>query len=205
MKQSCVLARSRAALAAVLSMTIVAACAEPSTQPRVPTRAPNSGTSAEVTLGTLDGANAAFGQLGATTDRVNLTIPTQFHAQNPCAGGRFGEIVVFTGDQHLVFSQTTTANGHLSTMLHWNADQVIGVGQFTGFLYRATGVTQDHIVSNVPLPYTETSTNSYHIIGQGQATNMDLHETVHVTVDANGRVSAWVTDYNFECQGNPTF
>jgi hypothetical protein len=204
MKPRFVLGRFRAALAAALSV-IAAACAESATQPGVGIRVPNGGTSAEVTVPIIDGANTAFAQLGATTDRVNLTIPTQFHAQNPCAGGRFGEIVVFTGDQHLVFSQTTTANGHLSSMVHWNADQVIGVGQFTGFLYRATGVTQDHIVSNVPLPYTETSTNSYHIIGQGQATNMDLHETVHMTVDANGRVSAWVTDYNFACHGDPTF
>jgi hypothetical protein len=126
-----------------------------------------------------------------------MNIPTLFHAQNPCAGGRFGEIVVFTGNQHLVFSQTSTANGHLSTMIHWNADDVIGIGQFTGFQYRATGVTQDHVVSSAPLPYTETMINNYHIIGQGQATNMDLKETTHITIDANGNVSASVSDYNF--------
>ena len=60
-------------------------------------------------------------------------------------------------------------------------------------------------MSNAPLPYTETLTNNYHIIGQGQATKMDLTETTHVTVDANGYVTAWVTDYNFACHQDPTF
>lgn len=198
------LVRSRATLVALITATCMAACAESPSQPVARLRSPNGGLLADVTA-TLDGPNAASGQLGTTTDRVNLQIPTLFHAQNPCAGGRFGEIVVFTGNQHLVFSQTSTANGHLSTMIHWNADDVTGIGQYTGFAYRATGVTQDHVVSNAPLPYTETMTNNYHIIGQGQATNMDLKETTHVTVDANGNVSAWVTDYNLVCQGTATF
>lgn len=34
---------------------------------------------------------------------------------------------------------------------------------------------------------------------------MDLHETMHVTIDANGNLSAWVTDYNFSCHGDRTF
>ena len=198
------LVRSRATLVALLSATYMAACAEAPSQPIARTRSPNNGMLADVTA-TLDGPNAASGQLGATTDKVNLNIPTVFHAQNPCAGGRFGEIVVFTGNQHLVFSQTSTANGHLSTMIHWNADDVTGIGQYTGFAYRATGVTQDHVVSNVPLPYTETATNNYHIIGQGQATNMDLKETTHITIDANGNVSAWVADYTLVCHGTATF
>ena len=34
---------------------------------------------------------------------------------------------------------------------------------------------------------------------------MDLKETTHVTVNANGEVTAWVTDYNFDCHQNATF
>jgi len=196
--------RSRT-IALTLTTIAAVACSDAPTQSTASIRQPNGGALSDVTPPTLDGSNSASGQLGAYTDKLNLQIPTGFHAQNPCAGGRFGEIVVFTGNQHLVFSQTSTANGHLSTMLHWNADDVIGIGQFTGFQYRATGVTQDHVVSNATLPYTETTTNNYHIIGQGQATNMDLKETTHVTVDANGYVTAWVTDYNFVCHGTATF
>jgi len=198
------LVRSRATLVALISATVIAGCAESPSQPVARLRSSTSGMLADVSA-TLDGPNAASGQLGTITDKVNLTIPTLFHAQNPCAGGRFGEIAVFTGNQHLNFTQTSTANGHLSTMIHWNADDVTGIGQYTGFAYRATGVTQDHVVSNAPLPYTETTTNNYHIIGQGQATNMDLKETTHVTVDANGNVSAWVADYTFVCHGTETF
>jgi len=188
-----------------LSAVAISACTESPTQLPASSPMPNGAALSSVTPPTLDGSNSVSGQLGSTTEKVDLQIPTQFHAQNPCAGGRFGEIVVFTGNQHLVFSQTSTANGHLNTMIHWNADDVTGIGQFTGMQYRATGVTQDHVVSNAPLPYTETTINNYHIIGQGQATNMDLKETTHVTVDANGSVTAWVTDYSFVCHGDPTF
>ena len=84
-------------------------------------------------------------------------------------------------------------------------DDITGVGQYTGFAYRATGVTQDHTVINGDFPYTETMINNYHVIGQGQATNGNLHETVHYTVNANGEITAYVTDYNFDCQGTPSF
>ena len=187
-------------MVALLSATVVAGCAEVPSQPVANTRSPNTGIAAS-----FDASNIASGQLGSTTDKVDLQIPSVFAAQNPCAGGRFGEIVVFTGNQHLVFSQTSTANGHLTTMIHWNADGVNGIGQYTGFAYKATGVTSDHMVSSVPLPYTETDINNYHIIGQGQATNMDLKETTHITVDANGNVTADVADYTFVCHGTATF
>jgi hypothetical protein len=177
----------------------LAACADAptATRPLSPT-APAAALIADAT------PNVGTGSL-AGMDRVNVTIPTQFHAQNPCAGGRFGEIVVFTGDQHLVFFESSMANGHLNTKLQWNAEGVTGLGQFTGFTYRATGVTQDHTINSAALPYEYTMINNYHIIGQGQATNMDLHETLHVTINANGDVSASVSDYDFACHGDRTF
>lgn len=188
--------RTRSALAALIAAATLAACAEAPTA-----AAPRTASAARLDVTPL--ANIGSGQLTAN-ERVNITIPTQFAAQNPCAGGRFGEIVVFTGDQHLVFDQTSTGNGHVSTLLHWNAEDITGIGQYTGLDYRATGITQDKQV-DATLPYSETMTNNYHIIGQGQATNLDLHETVHVTIDANGWVTAWVTDYNFSCKQSPTF
>ena len=197
------LVRSRATLVVLLSATVMAGCAESPSQPVARLRTPNGEMLTDVTA--AEGANTTSGQLGTATDKVNLVIPTLFAAQNPCAGGRSGEIVVFTGNQHLNFTQVSTVNGHVSMMVHWNADDVTGIGQYTGLAYRATGVTSDHWVSNAPLPYTETMINNYHIIGQGQATNMDLKETTHVTIDANGNVTASVADYTFVCHGTATF
>ena len=194
MRRQVTIVNAAAALLATLSL---GACAD------APATAPTAAHAVASAAGDLvDVPTVVTAKLGG--DRVNLTIPTQFHAQNPCAGGRFGEIVVFEGEQHLVFFQSSTANGRLNTKLQWNAEGVTGVGQYTGLAYRATGVTQEHTVSGAPLPYTETMINNYHIIGQGKATNLDLHETVHITVNANGEVSAWVTDYNFSCKQDPT-
>lgn len=180
------------------SALALAACADAPTASRA--LAPSTAAKDVVT----STPNTATGSLAGMT-RVNLTIPTLFAAQNPCAGGRFGEIVVFTGDQHLVFFESSMSNGHLNTKLHWNAEAVTGVGQYTGFNYLATGVSQEHAVINEPLPYTFTFVNNYHIIGQGQATNMDLHQTTHVTIDANGNLTADVSDYNFSCKGDRSF
>jgi len=186
-------------LAILVAAASMAACSDSATAPRAATAAP--AVSASLTDGVV---NTASGSL-ATTDHVTLTVPSQFAVQDRCAGGRFGEIIVFQGDQHLVFSETSTANGHLSTKLQWNAEGITGIGQYTGFTYRALGVSSYQTVTNGDLPYTSTFINNYHVIGQGTATNGDLHETVHVTVDANGVVTAWVTDYNFDCKGTPSF
>lgn len=186
----------------MLSLTLAAAaaaCAD-ATAPSAPAAASRSAA-----LVATDAAyNTGSGSF-ANTDHVSVTIPTQFAIQDRCAGGRFGEIIVFQGDQHLVFTQTTNSTGQLNVKIQWSASDITGVGQYTGFSYRATGVTQDHTVINGSYPYTETMINNYHVIGQGQATNGNLHETVHFTVNANGEITAWVTDYNFDCQGTPSF
>ena len=82
------------------SALVLAACADAPTASRA--LAPGTDERDVVT----DGPNAAVASLSGM-DRVNVNIPTQFHAQNPCAGGRFGEIVVFTGNQHLVARRRT--------------------------------------------------------------------------------------------------
>lgn len=190
---------ARSTLAIIFAAASMAACSDAGTAPRTAVAAP------EVSASLTDGAfNTASGSL-AYTDHVSLTVPSQFAIQDRCAGGRFGEIIVFQGDQHLTFTETSTANGHLSTKLQWNAEGITGIGQYTGFTYRALGVSSYQAVTNGDLPYTSTFINNYHVIGQGSATNGDLHETVHVTVNANGDVTAWVTDYNFDCKGTPSF
>jgi hypothetical protein len=192
----------RSTMSLILAAGAMTACADSTTAPRTAAMASVApAVAASTTDGTLNSGSGSF----AYTDRVNVTIPSLFAVQNFCAGGRFGEIVVFQGDQHLVFTQTTTADGHVNLLIHWNAEGITGVGQYTGFTYRATGVTADHTVSNIGFPYTGTFINNYHVIGQGQATNGDLHEVVHFTVNANGDFVADVSDYNFTCKGTPSF
>lgn len=183
-----------------LALLAAAACADSATAPTAPAAARSLAVVAPEVV-----YNTGSGSFAGNHQSVNVQIPTQFAVQDRCAGGRFGEIIVFQGDQHLVFTQTTNSTGHLNVKVQWNANDITGIGQYTGFTYRATGVTQDHTVINGDFPYTETMINNYHVVGQGQATNGNLHETVHFTVNANGDITAWVTDYNFDCQGTPSF
>ena len=182
-----------------LALVATAACADSATAPT--SRAVASSADVVASDVVYNTASASFG--GSQT--VTMQVPTQFAIQDRCAGGRFGEIIVFQGNQHLVFTETANSAGHYSMKLQWNADDVTGIGQYTGFTYRATGVSQYEFAMNGDYPYTQTMINNYHVIGQGQATNGNLHETVHFTVNANGDITAWVTDYNFDCQGTPSF
>jgi hypothetical protein len=63
-------------------------------------------------------------------------------------------------------------------------------GPNLGAKYQATGVTQDTF--NWKKGQTYTYINNYRFLGQGQAPNLTIHETWHVTVNANGTLTAVV-------------
>ena len=76
-----------------------------------------------------------------------------------------------------------------------------GVGLTTGDTYNATGVTQEQD----SLPLTNGATeftfiNNFKIIGQGPDNNLLIHQTVHVTVNANGDVTTTVDNLSVECR-----
>jgi hypothetical protein len=51
-----------------------------------------------------------------------------------------------------------------------------------------------------PPPFDMTLVNNFRIIGAGDANNFMVHTTVHVTVNANGEVTASVTNTDVTCQ-----
>jgi hypothetical protein len=82
--------------------------------------------------------------------------------------------------------------------LHVQPAGVSGTGQTTGDRYRGTGVTQQQF--NTVGASTQTLLNNFRIIGEGPRNNLLVHHTFHVTVNANGEVTATVDNFNLECQ-----
>jgi hypothetical protein len=151
----------------VAAMAAVVACGDGTTAPRV---LPDEASLAATVFHTED--KAVF---------------PSFAAFIPCTG----DLVVVTDAQLHIMTHATITGGRISQSSHFqpmgNWD---GVG-LNGDKYQATGVTrQNQNQSFAGFPLEFTFVNNFRWIGQGQAANYQVHQEVHVTVNANGTVTA---------------
>jgi hypothetical protein len=116
-----------------------------------------------------------------------------------CAAGGAGEWVVFTGKLHDMYRVTLDENGGFHMIYLSQPMGVSGVGETTGDVYRGTGALVEQ--QNYGL-VGETSTWvwRYHLIGPGKGNNLYMDETFHFTVNANGELTAEVTNWSAECK-----
>ena len=91
-------------------------------------------------------------------------------------------------------------NGTLHDQLTANDHNVTGVGLSSGTVYHRVGATV--VIDNIsgPAPLESTFTNSFNFISQGAASNTLLLETFHITINANGSVTAFVDNFRLECR-----
>ena len=117
-----------------------------------------------------------------------------------CANNGAGETVELSGPLHILV--ISNSNGRrISGLTHFQPQGVQGRGQATGNLYNATGVTQEHFSGSlVNGQYTATFVNNYRLIGQGPGNNFLVHQTIHLTFNANGGVTAIVDHTTVECK-----
>ncbi len=109
-----------------------------------------------------------------------------------------GEEVQMTGNLHLIYSVIDNGDS-LYLRYHSQLQGVSGTGA-TG-QYHASGVTKDVMdASNASFPFSYTSVYNLRIIGQGPGNNFLVHTVAHVTIGADGEVSADVTSSQAECR-----
>jgi hypothetical protein len=118
----------------------------------------------------------------------------------PCAAEGSGEIVNLTGDLHTVLSATVNGNNvHFNSSV--NPQGVSGVGVTTGEKYQGTGVTRSDVNANVQgFPFSIILVDNFRIIGQGPDNNLLVHENFHITVNANGKMTAFFDNFSAECK-----
>jgi hypothetical protein len=132
--------------------------------------------------------------------QTNVKVPIAQTVFVPCANGGAGENVDLEGPLHVLITLTINDN-HVSGKAHYQPQGVKGVGQDTGDVYKATGVTQDQFSGSlVNGQFTETFINNFRIIGPGKDNNLLIHGTSHVTVNANGDVTVLVDLLSIECK-----
>jgi hypothetical protein len=146
-------------------------------------------------VGMVASATAANAEVG-TNDTQTVTLS----AFVPCADGGAGEVI--TGDVRLHIQLTSTVNGNsVSGHAHFQPQGGTLVGQATGDTYRATGETQESFKSSLQNGQsTFTLVNNFRLIGQGPAKNLLVHETIHVTVNANGDTTVSQDKLSIDCK-----
>ena len=124
---------------------------------------------------------------GAAT---STTIPLNAIRSNDCTD----EQVQLSGNIHLV-SQTQRDG---TVVGHFNYQGVSGVGLTSGTEYRAS--TVDNFRISEPFPSDINSVSSFHLIGQGTEENLLVNVLFHITVDANGEVTASIDEVDIQCR-----
>jgi len=150
-----------------------------------------------ITLMALTLAGPAFAQALAIT--TNDFVPFAQISFVPCANGGAGELVLIEGTLHI--QQHITINNNRATIKsHFQPQGAGGTGLTTGDSYNATGVTQE--VDTLPLvggAAEFTFINNFRLIGAGPDNNLQVHQTIHVTINADGTVTSVVDNTSVEC------
>ena len=118
----------------------------------------------------------------------------------PCAAGGAGEIVDLSGPLHTLITLTINGN-NFSEVLHFQPQGISGTGETTGAKYQATGLTKETLTGAFQNgQFNQTFVNRFDIIGQGPGNNFTVHETAHITINANGTVTVFFDNFGVECK-----
>jgi len=135
-------------------------------------------------------ANAAV-QVNDTTD-INLIVFV------PCAAGGAAELVDLSGPLHTLITYTINGN-NVSGYFHFQPQGISGSGEATGDKYHATGLTESTFKGSFQhFQYNSTFVNRFDIIGQGPGNNFTIHQTAHITINANGTVTVNFDNFGVE-------
>jgi hypothetical protein len=146
--------------------------------------------------GALAGATPVAAE--ATTVTTNTQFEVSFPVFVPCANAGAGEFVVLSGTQHQLFHLTTDDQGGLHLKSTIQSQGISGIGLTTGDKYQGTGPSQSE--TNITVGSQQTLINSFKVIGQGPGNNFLVQQTTHITVTANGDLTAFVNDFSVECR-----
>ena len=118
----------------------------------------------------------------------------------PCAAGGAGEIVDLSGPLHTLISFTITGR-NVSGYFHFQPQGISGIGETSREKYHATGVTLETFKNSLQNGLANfTFVNNFRIIGQGSGNNFLVHETLHMTVNANGSLTVIHDNFSIECR-----
>jgi hypothetical protein len=142
---------------------------------------------------------AAPGRAAATTETVVTRTPVEEVVSLVCVD----EPVLVSGYTQTTTHLTTDGNGGTVFVQASTFAALRGTGQVSGQTYQSVGQPFGAVLrSGGPFPVVETRATTANIIRVGQpdpGLAFRVHILEHVTVDANGTVTAEVVDFRAEC------
>jgi hypothetical protein len=145
-----------------------------------------------------NGVGAPAATSAGVVSNTIVSIPENVVLFDACTG----EGVQVTGTIHVVTVLTQDSNGGTHTQMHFNVQGVSGVGVLSGTKYR--GIHNETHASNSggPAPSEFTTRIDIRLISEGSSSNFTIRDAlVHVTIDANGSVTASIDNLAVgECQ-----
>ena len=136
---------------------------------------------------------------GSNSFTMSTVVPLDMAVFVPCAVGGAGEVVLLSGNLHLLTHFTEDGSGGFHLVDDANPQGLSGTGLTSGDKYQGTGGTRFQLNSG-PLPLTQTFVNNFRIIGEGGGNDLLVHHNMHLTVNANGEVTAVVDNFSVECK-----
>jgi hypothetical protein len=128
---------------------------------------------------------------------TNTAVPFNGHVWVPCAAAGAGERVDLSGPLHVLMSATSDAAGGVHIIVHSQPMGITGIGETTGDSYQGTGVTQADL--NARVWATITFVNNVRIIGHGPGNNFQVHQTLQITISADGTATVVEDHFSTDC------
>jgi hypothetical protein len=134
----------------------------------------------------------------AYTYTVSQDYPVYAFIYDSCNTGGYTDEIFLTGYQHFLMNITVAPSGAFVIDYTFNTQGISGVGETSGLKYQAVSIVRGQLSGNVG--YQSTSDETFNIIAQGSGNNIVVHANIHMTVNANGTVTADVYNYSIACQ-----
>jgi hypothetical protein len=124
---------------------------------------------------------------------VNVDIPVNGTVFNPCNG----ETITFSGIDHFTLHVTFDSAGGFHADAHDNI-HVTATGD-QGNSYE--GNQEDNNPFNGKVGFEQTFGLTFSEISKGSAPNFEVHILQHITVNANGTVTVFFSNFASNCRG----
>jgi hypothetical protein len=132
----------------------------------------------------------------ATMSDVNVS-GTSFY--NTCTGEN---VTITSGTLHIVTQVTNDANGGYHIDVRGNAQNVVAIGDSTGTIYHLAGdFWGEQNGRSDGSPQVDQLVTLHNVVSKGPSPNLTIHILIHMTIDANGAVTADITSVNVDCHG----
>ena len=143
----------------------------------------------------LPSATTTTASAQATVVQTNTRVPIDFFSANSCTG----EEVIISGEQHIVFHSTTSANGDSTARLHINFHlQGTTPG---GTTYNANETVNGIEISHVNGQRTFQNVAQLNLVSQGSTDNLRGRTEIRTIVNSNGEVTSTTFEFTVECSG----